>query len=879
MPKGITVNQDIYERLCRAYWTKYSGSENKKADLLIQDIKKIHGEVSIGNRTIQNFFNQDKLPNCTPQKLDYLVSALLGFNSYQKVLDELSPQVFQSLDSIEYKKYWDYISARTRYAKVPNSSVPIDISDKYVEIELLETLYSRRVKKDPAIAFQEIKGFLQDNKAEDKIPRKPLKDIFQRNEENLKVMLFGGPGAGKTTLLKYLSLQLFGEMGNSSLFGQTILPIFISLREFSIYTTNVENAKSASVIPTKTLLLEYIKLEIGEYFDDFEVSFLSLLRSGNCLVMLDALDEVNSKNLSLVSDSISGFVRRFKDCKYIITSRVGSSEYNFNELGFSDHEIAEFSSDQVEKFAKKYLSSSSDAEVLKFFLDQYRDAREFQKGKISFLDGIVERPLLLTMICEIFRSGGGTIPNNKYELYEKNVDALFYKWDHSRRISRGRDILSKNRKIDLLGKIAFEGFHQDDQIAEWTKRELIDEIAKFLDNFELHAPHYEDTEETLKDFEAIESEKKQRAAEELLKSFEEDEGILVQVYEDIYQFRHITFQSYFAAEYIADFSWDSGDQTHKQLIDKYLTTPNWDNVFIFLAGRLRKGNVLLKRLFSRSSKYQEESKKVKSFIEWLSEITLTSGYQQDHSSWRAFYLRMDLHTDLFIDRDSPGKEMDDCREFAIKVSEILRYLSFFRKNIVEKTKKSSVELSLAAIHSKAVDLSSGKSTEKDLDLFNEKIRRQEIFVQEQVIGEEKSISSIQDIGAFLREDILKDIEQSEHIEEKKKNRLKKGIMHLSDQAKHLKANDKEGIKAWTSDLQCLMSEELNIGKNIKFGRDDLNCLKNYLHANLIMLECLSSNLSSNREMREKILTSLFLPYSLLKEKFSEDDELKDIFEE
>jgi hypothetical protein len=921
MPKGIEVNAEIYGQLKRSYSSNYKGSEYQKAETLIADLKdkfadsQEGSDVLVGNRTIQNFFKDGaETPSSTQKTLDALVSVLLGFNSYAEALEVIEPTGFTTLDTPEYNQYWNFLVERTRYAKVPNSAIPIDIEDKYVDIKILEEMHSKRSRKSPDYAVKYAESY-QNEPQETSISRKAYNSIFGKHSKN-RIALFGGPGAGKTTFLKYLAISIARRRGISELFTSPVLPVLINLRELSAYYSALSK-RDYEVLGgpgSKKVIEVYLEQEIGDYFIDYESSFMPLLRQGNVILMFDALDEVSRKNLVDLSNAIKKFVRFFSECHYILTSRVGSSEFDFKEIGFREHEIAEFDRGQVEAFAKRWFKTEEDYNYL---LEAYKSAVSRKATRYNFLHGIAKNPLLLTMLFELSASGL-KIPGNKYELYRKNVDAFFDTWDGSRRINRGEEnILSNTRKIGYLGKIAYEGLIKDEQVTQWKSRTLEEEAQKFLlclepaankklsaaengtesKEIDLTANFNEDEKFHGINLNREEKEEIIQGSKAVVRSLEEDDGILTRIYEDTYQFRHVTFQSYFAAEYLSShLNWSDGKQTVKKLVEDYLTQPNWDSTFVFLSGCLLNGDLLLGSIFGQSMEFQGCTKNLEEFFTWLYQITKASGYDKDVSAWRAFYLRMDFSIDLFIDRNSPGKVIADCRALSEKISDQLRAFNrslSFRK-FTEKTPKSTVELWLAVLHSKATDLYgeskldmgmptkvSDKDHNKDESLreqkeFLEDRQKRKEFIDKQLLEgiiKFENIKNLADIGKFIEDNIIPRIPEIEGISQDELQNFKVHLLSLVEDSVSIDLNNFEKAEKWIENFRKVISHYLNIGANVVFDDKDLEGLKNYLLATSILLDCIQSDIFGSRNLRNQIIDSLFLPREEVEDIFKSDEDL------
>ncbi len=122
-----------------------------------------------------------------------------------------------------------------------------------------------------------------------------------RNHDRLVVV--GAPGAGKTTMLKYLALSFARNQALERLeLDENRIPLFIPLRDFSRFLDNLDkDGKLLDVNPEflPKFVSEYLKATASRLriTDEYLSEQLDL---GNCIVLLDGLDEV--------ADPINGLV-------------------------------------------------------------------------------------------------------------------------------------------------------------------------------------------------------------------------------------------------------------------------------------------------------------------------------------------------------------------------------------------------------------------------------------------------------------------------------------------------------------------------------------------------------------------------------------------
>jgi GTPase SAR1 family protein len=251
-------------------------------------------------------------------------------------------------------------------------------------------------------------------------------------------VLLGESGSGKTTAL----WSLITERSQRILTAKTTqLPILISLREWSI----THNCRS--------LVQEQFELlEVGEEGVEHE------LREGNCLVLIDGLNELSPGESfrTKAYQDLQRFLTKYQDNVFVMCCRATDYESGMlYEEGLRGkvkevkaYEIRRMGRDQMVDYVKKYFrKDSQSAEDLLSKLEIYDEDLWDDQRSIVHLARI---PLYLQLfILEYERSK--KLPNNQARLLKALIDRTLdrEKGKHAARV----DSLAKEQ---LLSGFAFE---------------------------------------------------------------------------------------------------------------------------------------------------------------------------------------------------------------------------------------------------------------------------------------------------------------------------------------------------------------------------------------------------------------------------------------
>ena len=223
-----------------------------------------------------------------------------------------------------------------------------------------------------------------------------LKDVETVLREHQRLVVRGHPGSGKTTLLKYLAIR-YASKKMKSLHGKHLIPFFISLKDVPVPEDSAQ-------------LFDYIAERIKLYFSHPEDYLRTQLKDGNCIVLLDGVDEVRSELMSAVLKGIEIFANDFDKVYMIATVRKEGYEKIGLDARFKETFVAGLTVPQMETLTLNVLQSNQPG-----FEDGERNqqcsdliARVKDNPRLLLL---AENPMLLSIIALVFDEQGD-LPGN-----------------------------------------------------------------------------------------------------------------------------------------------------------------------------------------------------------------------------------------------------------------------------------------------------------------------------------------------------------------------------------------------------------------------------------------------------------------------------------
>lgn len=283
------------------------------------------------------------------------------------------------------------------------------------------------------------------------------------SENPFRVVLKGAPGAGKSTFVSHF-VQTMASPGPDR---PAVPSVVIHCREYAGNSWTSSLTDYATQQLKVQLAAEFLTLPLME----------AMLLTGQTVVVFDGLDEITDRpQRAEMVQRIQAFTAQYPPTSVLITTRaVGYERAPVDSRLFGHLELQEFSSEQVEDYAKRWFTTAGRPELTQSFITESETVSDLRIN-----------PLLLSLLCTLYKSSG-EIPTNRREIYEECAQLLFKRWDAHRQIhlphSMPRIANELMREIArwFYTNASAQAGVEEKQVAHAISTYLVDEIGMSLD--------------------------------------------------------------------------------------------------------------------------------------------------------------------------------------------------------------------------------------------------------------------------------------------------------------------------------------------------------------------------------------------------------------
>lgn len=411
-----------------------------------------------------------------------------------------------------------------------------------------------------------------------------------------RLVILGQPGGGKSTLVNYLAAQLARQRlgdANATLLNwpveQTPVPVRIVLRRFADWLAMERRRGTAGDV------WDYLEHMLARWgCDDSFAGLRQTLIAQGGIVFFDGLDEIREAvaRQAIIKGAVTDFAATEKRCQIVITSRpyayTEKAQWRLPADLFPVVSLAPFADEQIAAFNQAWYTRVMgprrgwDAEQCRLRADVLSQTL----FALPHLHRLATSPLLLTLIAQV-HGQGGTLPDNRADLYRQTVELLLARWENRIVLdARPGQALAEEDVLwlgvptghlrDVLAQVAYRAHKQqgeragrrdeDGRAAEITRAELKLALVERFDSGE--------------------------KAEQIMAYIQHRAGLLLAQDEHTYTFPHRTFQEYLAARHLLNQSnWSMLLRDHvRQGLDW------WREVFLLSAGIATVPDIVLQLL-------------------------------------------------------------------------------------------------------------------------------------------------------------------------------------------------------------------------------------------------------------------------------------------
>ena len=247
-----------------------------------------------------------------------------------------------------------------------------------------------------------------------------------------RLAVVGGPGCGKTTLLAYLTLTCARDQARERLgLKEKRLPILVPLRLLKTVLAPSDD-KGLTTLP------QYLDAHCEKLGRKPPPGFFDgQLRTGECLVLLDGLDEVaDERERRQMAEWVDWLVATYPRNRYVVTSRPAGYDSAPLENDFTRYEVRDFEMAEVAQFVRNWylaVETATEGDTPKARREAAQRADELAAAirASAGIRRLVVNPLLLSIVALVHRRRT-QLPDRRVDLYDECVKVLLEYWEKAK---------------------------------------------------------------------------------------------------------------------------------------------------------------------------------------------------------------------------------------------------------------------------------------------------------------------------------------------------------------------------------------------------------------------------------------------------------------
>ena len=354
----------------------------------------------------------------------------------------------------EFKRYFDSLNNRDKPITDDDINFYHSVSERDFGIIRFTGISGAERKRAQDINEFYVKNtFSYYGKDIDKLYDRIPEDIQPIQLENFfdlgnKIVLIGGAGLGKSTTLNYLFCNY------EKMYGSYALKLKLDLKEYA-----------KEITESKQSIIWCLANEFSKRIQNGAISSKQIqeiitqkLMAGQCLVILDALDEIPTQNIrNKVRDEIETFTKVYYLNRFIISTReVGYLKNRFDET-FLHIRINKFDAEQIKSYSEKWYRFTHDGDPNISFEAFWRGFEE--EVARARCENLISNPIILILALVIFDIES-SLPTRRVEFYKKCIETFLTERENRKGAfvwtEKAKSILSTSLTIPKIAHYRFK---------------------------------------------------------------------------------------------------------------------------------------------------------------------------------------------------------------------------------------------------------------------------------------------------------------------------------------------------------------------------------------------------------------------------------------